>query len=209
MAKRFDDELIKDAREENKDFVKKQEAAKEQTQTQQTTNQTPPNEKINLENGTTAAESQNTGPDILNQEPVNNDFREKFDEYFKGQGSIIAGQTVIGFIDDFKTKLLWLYAKKNGIDIPQEALQMEPKSKEFAGFLVDYAIKNKLFGWVEKNPLISAVGVVAISGVSSYLMIEMLKKGNSEVEKLKAENEKLKKQAEENIVKNTIENLDN
>lgn len=123
------------------------------------------------------------------------DFKEKFDEYFKGVGSIIAGSALVELIDDFKTKALYIYAKKQKVDIPMEALKMDPKSKEFTSFLVDYAIKNKLFGWIQKYPLIAATGVMAISGASTFMLIEMMKSGKDENEALKKEVADLKRRA--------------
>lgn len=219
MATKIDSEFIKDAKKERKSNAPKLESNEGETPTNpspEVKTETQQQENPNLHNGSGAAEAQNSQTQQTVEPPQNSEFKEKFDDYFKGAGSIIAGETVVNMIDDFKSKLLFIYAKKCKVEIPIEALQMDEKGKQFAAFLVDHAIKNKLFGWVEKNPLLAATGVVAISGVSTYLMIEMLKKSNSEAENQKKENDILKKQIEalkntatDQTAKDVIKNLDN
>jgi len=216
MATKADKEFIKDAQTENANFKKKN-TPPEKSEIEEIEDllnpgkdKEPESEKIINGSGAAANDekAQATNP---NPEPVDSEFKQKFDEYFKGAGSMIAGETVVGIIDDFKTNLLWMYAKKNNLDIPKSALQLDPKAKQFASFLVDHGIKNKAFGWVEKNPLLAATAVVGIGGLSSYFMIEMLKKGNTETEKLRKENERLKAEAEaktNDIIKKTISDLE-
>lgn len=130
-------------------------------------------------------------------EPQNtNEFKEKFEEYFKGMDGLIGGELIAGFVDGLKADFLFIHAKKNGVDLPKEAFLMDEKSKKFTVFLIDHAIKNKLFGVLEKYPLLAASGVIALSGLASYGMIQMLSKGKKETEDLKKQNEKMKTELE-------------
>lgn len=128
------------------------------------------------------------------QEPVRDEFQERYDEYFKKVGGVIAGDMVVNFIDDLKTNFLYLYAKKNGIDVGKDALKMDEKSRGFAAFLVDEAVKNNLFTWIKKYPLIAGLGVIVISGGSTFLMLQMLKKSTDESKKKDELIEKLQKE---------------
>lgn len=205
MAKKMDDEFLKDSRAENK----KQAPKNEQGETIPNT-ETPNSEEKIFAANTEPNNNQGANTQAPEQEKINSEFREKFDEYFKGAGSMIAGASIVEMIDDLKSNLLFIYAKKQGVDVPKEALKMDSKSKELTAFLVDYAIKNKLFSVIEKYPLLGAVGVIGISSASSFLFIKMMAQGKTENQKLKEEIEALKKkrtaEARENAEEITPEN---
>ncbi len=138
-----------------------------------------------------SAGTQAAGPAVGAQQ---DEFKEKFDEYFKG--SPITGTVVTEFVDDLKCNLLMIYAKKNGLDMTKDMFAMNAKSKELTAFLVDYGVQNKLFEWIKKYPLLAAGCVVGISACSSWLMVEMMKKGKDETEAAKKENQALKDELE-------------
>lgn len=185
MALKIDKELVDDAKKEHK-------LNNHKNVSESVNNDVDKSVGENVENLVNQSETVNN--ETINNESVNssNEFKEKFEEYFKGAGSIIAGSAITELVDDFKTKLLFIYAKKQGVDLPVESLKMDAKSKEFCSFLIDYAIKNKLFGFIEKYPLVAAGGVVAISGLSSFLFVEMMKKSTEKAKQAEKENEILK-----------------
>jgi hypothetical protein len=206
MAKKIDEEFIKDTRKEKTSFNKKNDILETENPESLFNDHTPPpapDQNENLQNGTTAAENAER-IEATQPPPVNSEFKEKFDEYFKGSASLIAGETVVNMVDDLKTNLLFIYAKKNGVDLPKEAFKMDEKAKTFAAFLVDHGLKNKMFTIVEKYPIASALGVIGISGVSTYLMIEMLKKDKKEAEKMQRENEQMRKKIAEMEAQNAV-----
>lgn len=193
---KFDKNLVNAAKTENKDFViKNGSTVNSEVKTETAANQTvsteaPKNENLNLVN---AAGDQNSAP-VQNIPPVQerDELDIKLDEFSKQFGGMLAGPAIIEMIDDFKTKALYVRAKSNGVDIPMEALKMDEKTKGLASLLVDHAVKGKIFEYLKKYPLIGAGVVVAISAGSSFAIIEMMKKNNDELAKLRAENEKLK-----------------
>jgi hypothetical protein len=142
-----------------------------------------------------SAAQQSAGPDPVLDTEQDEEFKKKFEEYFKG--SAISGTVAVDMVDGLKAQFLWIYAKKCKVDLPQDAFRMDPKSRELAIFLADYAIKNKLLDIIKKNPLITAVGILGISAGTSYLMIEMLKKGNNEASEAKAEADRLRAELKE------------
>lgn len=126
--------------------------------------------------------------------PVRDEFKEAFDEAFKGMEGMIAGDMVVGLIDDLKANFLFIYAKKNGIDLTKEAMLMDPKSKKFAAFCVDFAIKNRFFDTIKKYPLLGAAATILISGGATFVMMQMMKKTNEASKAKDDEIEKLKKE---------------
>lgn len=212
MAKKFDDELLDDARKENKKFHQNGSGGgsdvKTDTQNSGTDDQSQGNagEDKKTDPKNTGSESSHSNPP---PPPPKDEFQEKFDEYFKGMENIIAGRAITEIADDFKTKMLYVYAKKHKVDIPMDVLRMDEKSKMFCAFLIDHAIKNKMLDWIKKYPLIAAAGVVAVSGASSFLLIQMMKQKDDDNENLRKENEDLKKKAASNTdVKDIIAILD-
>lgn len=204
MAKKIDDELIKDVRVDNKKFIQTNPQTDAGTNNTTAPTRGEASTEPELKNVSNETNSTTNQPLI---EPEKDDFKEKYEEYFKGIGSTIAGSVVVNMVDDLKTNLLYIHAKKQGVDIPKEALQMDEKAKTFAAFLVDYGIKNKMFDLIKKHPLLAAGGVVAISGLTTYLMVEMMKTKTDDNAKLKAEVELLKSQLNEKN-KLTIEKSD-
>ncbi len=224
MAGRIDDDLVKDAKAEHKKHSSKN-GTEHNTGSQGSqgaqSNTGEESSKKSTENNSESTSSQSTsnsshaepgnsssshGSEQPNTQPeVSPEFKQKFEEYFKGAGSIVAGSTIVEMMDDLKTNFFYIYAKKNGVDIPREGLKMDPKTKEFSAFLIDHAIKNKLFGWIEKYPLAAAGGVMLLSTGTTYLFIEMMKKTNAESEAMKMELENLRKQKQEWERKNASE----
>lgn len=191
MAKKFDPELVADTRTENKKYVSKNPVSAPGNDPVIT-----PDPVVSDEPIINASEEKtnSTAGAFVAPEPEKDEFQERFDEYFKGAGKMIAGATVVELVDDLKANLLWIYAKKSGVDVPKDALKMDAKSKELAAFCVDYAVKNKLFDFLKKYPLVAAGGIVAVSGVTSFLFIQMLKGANDEKKKMQDEIDKLKKE---------------
>lgn len=199
MAGKLDAELLDAARKEHKSNAHKNtesQSSTDQSSSSGSMNQGGGNNSAGSEQsaGTDQAQSQTQGGNSSNANfdtqippPQKDEFEEKFNEYFKGMDSIIAGNVVVEMVDDLKSNLLLIYAKKQGVDIPKEALKMAPKAKEFTAFLVDHAIKNNLFSLIKKYPLVGAVGVVALSAGSTFLMINAMKKQGDEVDQLKKE----------------------
>ncbi len=204
MATKIDDEMVDDARKENKEFVKKNGHANGQNtgtnQNNQNTNSNTSNssgdnkqeENSNSEKkeGTDSKKDQNTTDqngqqnnfDFTNQ-AQGNEFEEKFNEFFKNN-PLIAGTTAVNLVDDLKANFFMVYAKKNGVDMPKEAFAMDAKTKEFTAFLVDHAIKGKMFDWVKKYPLVAALGVFGLSAGTTFLMIKMLASEKNEKEEM-------------------------
>lgn len=214
MAIKVDKELIDDARKENRQNHGKNGTTnlngqennspapeREETagQNSQTTNG---QEKINnakTENANSNSQ-ENTQQNFYQEQQTDSsqgEFKAQFDEYFKGSESIIAGEAITGMIDDLKANFLLVYAKKQGVDMSKSAFLMDEKSKKFSSFLIDYAIKHKLVGIIEKYPLMAAGGVIALSGLTSYLFVTAMGNQKKETEDLKKKNadleEKLKK----------------
>jgi hypothetical protein len=194
MAKKPDTEFLTDARNENRKESKKFNSSAQQAvdPAPVTETQAPPS----AENAQAAADPAQ-GPA---QEPQRDEFREKFDEYFKGMDGVIAGDVAVNMLDDLKASFLFMYVKKQGIpDIGKKDFELEPKSKKFAAFLIDHAVKNNFFDIIKKYPILSALGVFIITGASTFMMLQMLKKStdsqkakDQEMEKLRAELEKYK-----------------
>lgn len=205
MAK-ISNELYEDLRKEDKNYKKNGGSgesvsnpgvnSKTETKTEtnaETKKESETEDKKTSENSgsSDAGGSANSGPSFTPPIEEKDEFKEKFDAYFKGAGSIVTGSAIVGIVDDLKANLLLIYAKKKGVDLPKDAFKLDKNSAELCGFLVDYAVKNSLFDWVKKHPIISAAGVVGISALTSYVFIEALGKGEKEKEDLKKRNEDL------------------
>lgn len=187
MAKTFDPEALQDAKRENSKESKKFNSAPAPGVSESNQNPDPasPNSAENTKTNSENTTKENTGFTIPGQkeEPIRDEFKERYDAYFKNMGGVLAGGMVVDMVDELKTSFLYLYAVKNGIDVGKEALQMDPKSKAFAAFLVDEAVKNNFFEWIKKYPLLAGLAVILISGGSTFLMLQMLKKSNDESKK--------------------------
>lgn len=116
-------------------------------------------------------------PTTQNSSPINDkekEIEEKFAKYsdkFKN----FTGKTIVEFVDDFKTNILWLYALKNKINIPKEAFKMPDDGKEMCAALLDYAVQDKLLEYIKKYPIIAAGAIIGMNAGSSYLLIEAMK----------------------------------
>ena len=183
IKKEFNKQSDPESKKLNESFKSFSEANK--TEPVDATTQAPPPNNETFINGSAKTEPLNTEADKKKEE-----LKEKLNEFSKGIG-LLTGQAITEIIDDFKSNLLWIYAKKKGVDLPKEALKMDAKAKEFCAFLVDYGLKNKLSEYIEKYPLVAAGGVVVLTGAVSYLTIEMLSKTNNENEELKKQIERL------------------
>jgi len=217
MAKKVDADFLQDSKNENRTESKKFGS--------KGNGQTPPPAPIETQTPPPVPGSENKIPENLNEpvipanenlnsdlpplQPESDPFKEKFDEYFKGMDGMIGGQIAVGLVDDLKASFLLMYAKKQGIEIDKTALMMDEKTKNFAAFLVDHAIKNNFFDIIKKYPILAALGVIVISGGSTFLMLQMLKgmksensKQETEISELKKELESLKKVVSEPVIKN-------
>lgn len=129
-------------------------------------------------------------------DPEKEAFKQKFDEFFKGN-PMISGKVGVELVDDLKANLLMVYAHSKGVTtITKEMLKMDGNAKELCAFLVDYAIKNKIFGFFEKYPLAGALVVMLISAGGSFLMVQMLANTQTEAQKQKDKNHKLQAEIE-------------
>lgn len=200
MAKKIDKDFGNDTRIENASYVKKNETTEET----RPNSEVPPsphreepliNETKESKNENKSAENLGNTSENINIPPPRDEFKEKFDEYFKGIDNMIAGQTVVNIVDDLKANFLMIHAKKRGLDMDKKLFLMDPKAKEFCAFLVDHSIKGKIFEWVKKYPVIGAAGVLGISAASSYMLIEAMGKSKDEAES----NKRKAEQAEEEI----------
>lgn len=202
MATKIDDEMVDDARKENKEFVKKNGHSNgqngtgtNQTKTENnssTNNSANTSEEKKEEKGSENSEKKdqqgdqngNNNFDFTNQNSQPKDeFQEKFDQFFK-DNPLIAGNTAVNLVDDLKANFFMVYAKKQGVEMPKEAFAMDAKTKEFMAFLVDHAIKGKMFEWVKKYPLVAALGVFGLSSGTTFLMIKMLASEKNEKEEM-------------------------
>lgn len=216
MATKIDDEIMDDARTENKNFVKKNglnghSGANTNTSNQNNSSNTSVNqngdqkdEKKSGDSGKNEgngsqdqnANNQNTQQnfDFTNQTQQKDEFEEKFNEFFKNN-PLIAGNTAVNLVDDLKSNFFMVYAKKQGVEMPKEAFQMDAKTKEFTAFLVDQGLKGKIFEYVKKYPIVAALGVFGLSAGTTFLMIKMLASEKNEkeemAEKIKALEKKL------------------
>lgn len=216
MAKKLDPEFLIDTRKENR---KQGAGASAESSTSENTQKPEPSadlgsgsskadpEKKEPENKKSSEQSSGSsagqGAEIPNPEPeVKDNFKEKFDEYFKGMDGLIGGEIAVNIVDDLKSSALLMYARKNGIDkITKADLAMDEKSKKFAAFLVDHAMKNNLFEILKKYPLLSALGVIVISGGSTFLMLQMLKNTNAEAAAKEKEYQKRERESAEKLAK--------
>lgn len=215
MAKTFKPEALDDAKRENRKESKKFNStnngeASEANQNHNANQGPGPSASTNTQSQTQNTTSENVNFTIPEQkeEPIRDEFKERYDAYFKSMGGVVAGDMVVNLVDDLKTNFLYLYAKKHGIDVGKEALQMDPKSKSFAAFLVDEAVKNNFFNWIKKYPLLAALAVILISGGSTFLMLQMLKKSNDESKKKDDIIEKLRREKAEAERKNATDVTD-
>lgn len=208
MAKNFNPEALADAKRENRKESKKFNESSSgdssafnepEKKADPVTDQASENTQSAAAPGSESTEQKTNSFTMpgTKEEPIRDEFKERYDAYFKSMGGVVAGDMVVNLVDDLKTNFLYLYAKKNGIDVPKESLQMDPKSKSFAAFLVDEAIKNNFFTWIKKYPLLAALAVIVISGGSTFLMLQMLKKSNNESKEKDNIIEKLKKEKQE------------
>lgn len=179
MAKNLDKEFLSDAKTEHKTQTKNT----EQSEQENTFTNASANENTNANPSSRSENTEQQAPTVFNTETnkEKEELKEKFESFSKDL-NFLTGAAVTEIVDDFKTKLLWLYAKKKGVEVPQEALKMDGKAKEFCSVLVDYALKNKLFSYIEKYPLIAAAGVVALTAGTSYIFIETMANANEEKE---------------------------
>jgi hypothetical protein len=203
MAKKIDNDFLNDTRTENRKEGKKfssdttenfqtQDPPPQQKTTQNQNEQQQTSQPGNAQN--TQANSENLNPPPIDHK---DEFRERYDDFFKGMDGMIAGDMVIGLIDDLKANFLYLYAKKNNISgVGKKEMEMDDKSRKFAAFLVDHAIKNNFFETIKKYPLLAALGVILISGGSTFAMLQMLKSSNNTAKSKDEEIEKLKKDLE-------------
>lgn len=197
MAKKIDDELLDDLRQENKNYHKNGGNHNTSVNSEKKLDPPPPpqsppplgEEKYKEENKNTSSA---TDPNINNETPPKDEFQEKFDEFFKNN-PLIAGTTAVNLVDDLKTNFFMVYAKKNGVDMPKEAFAMDAKTKEFTAFLVDHAIKGKMFEWIKKYPLVAALGVFGLSAGTTFLMIKMLAAEKNDKEEMAAKIKDLEK----------------
>jgi hypothetical protein len=195
MAKKFDPEFISDTKAENSKESKKFKSETVNDEPAASLNPEQINEPIHA---ATDAENKTASSQIPPiPEPEKDLFKERFDEYFKGIDGLVGGQIAVGLVDDLKASFLFMYAKKQGIEIEKSALLMDEKTKNFAAFLVDHAIKNNFFDIIKKYPILAALGVILISGGSTFLMLQMLKGMKSESQKKDDEISKLKKEMED------------
>jgi hypothetical protein len=195
MPKKFDPEFISDTKAENSKESKKFKSETVNDEPAASLNPEQINEPIHA---ATDAENKTTSSQIPPiPEPEKDLFKERFDEYFKGIDGLVGGQIAVGLVDDLKASFLFMYAKKQGIEIEKSALLMDEKTKNFAAFLVDHAIKNNFFDIIKKYPILAALGVILISGGSTFLMLQMLKGMKSESQKKDDEISKLKKDLED------------
>lgn len=199
MALKIDKEILNDAKKEHRDnfgknpvitdakIIKEEPNVNTQApgREEKTEIKTDPPKITNAKTEDSKTENTNSTINQDQSQPSGNEFKEKFEEYFKGMDGLIGGEVIAGIVDDLKANFLFIHAKKNGVDLPKSAFLMDEKTKKFAAFLIDHALKNKLFTVIEKYPILAAVGVIGLSGVSSYLMVEMFKKGNKETEEMK------------------------
>ncbi len=215
MAKKLDQEFIKDSRAENQKFRRgvqngtsplNDTKAPEQGAPEENQGTPPGAEESGKQSEANAGQqSHEAGNSEQSQSfhnpppppPEKNEFKEKFEDYFKGIGKSITGEVVVNMVDDLKSNLLMIYAKKQGLDIEKEKFKMDKKSHDFAVFLVDHGLKNKLLDFLEKRPLLAAGGVIALSAGSSFAMIELLKTMKSGEKKQEEENARLRKQIAE------------
>jgi hypothetical protein len=154
--------------------------------------QAPEQPENNSQQNTSADPGQESANNTQQQAPPRDEFKEMFDECFKGMEGMIAGDMVVSLIDDLKANFLFIYAKKNGIDLTKDAMYMDAKSKKFAAFCVDYTIKNKFFDTIKKYPLLGALGVFVISGGATFAMMQMMKQTKAESKAKDDEIERLK-----------------
>ncbi|GAB4451209.1 MAG: hypothetical protein OHK0036_11320 [Bacteroidia bacterium] len=123
------------------------------------------------------------------KEPVENnngdkekEIEDKFQKYADKFKSF-TGRAIIEFVDDFKTNALWLYALKNKINIPKDALKMPEDGKDLCSTLIDYVLQDKLLYYIKKYPLLAAGALIGVNAGSTYLLIETLKKENKQEDK--------------------------
>lgn len=200
MAQKLDPEFLKDAKREDK--RQNAGAAKLNGNAPGTASAPPPPEPEATAQNSAEPGAEQTPPPLPPPVPPSpedqgkEEFKKQFDEFFKGN-PFISGTIAVELVDDLKANLLLIYAQKQGVNtITKDMLATSPNVKKLTAFLVDHAIKNKLFDWLEKHPILGALGVLGISAGSSLLMIEMLRKGQTDAEKAKAQNEKLQKEIE-------------
>ncbi|MCX7928983.1 MAG: hypothetical protein N2558_04890 [Patescibacteria group bacterium] len=147
--------------------------------------------------------SNNSEKPVEEKSDKEKELEEKFQKFAdKFDGKI--GRSVTEFVDDFKTNLLWLYALKNKINIPKEALKMPEDGKDLCSTLIDYAISDKILEYIKKYPILAAGALVAINAGSSYLVIEALKSNKQEAKNTSREN---KENPSKQTVEDTINNL--
>lgn len=221
MAKKLDNDFLADSKKENRNESRKFQTNKSEEAEPAAvdfTSQGEATEPLTASN-TNTANTNNSFTIPPPQEPEKDLFKERFDEYFKGMDGMIGGQIAVNLVDDLKASFLLMYAKKQGIEIEKSALLMDDKTKNFAAFLVDHAIKNNFFDIIKKYPILAALGVIVISGGSTFLMLQMLKGMKTESKQKDDEISQLKKDIEalqKNSVKepvpvnnsNPAENLD-
>jgi hypothetical protein len=186
---KIDKEIIEESKKEIRKMLKEQEPEDAHF------------EEVHNKKGNDASSNDTQQEQINNNIDKEKEIEDKFQKYADKFKSF-TGRAIIEFVDDFKTNALWLYALKNKINIPKDALKMPEDGKDLCSALIDYAIQDKLLDYIKKYPLLAAGALVGINAGSTYLLIETLKKEN------KQENKKEGFQSNINhSVEDTINNL--
>ncbi|MCX8143934.1 MAG: hypothetical protein N3F62_06705 [Bacteroidia bacterium] len=110
-----------------------------------------------------------------------------------------SGRVIVEYVDDFKSNLLWIYAKKNKVEIPKEAFKMPEESKDLCSTLVDFAIQDKLLEYIKKYPLLAAGALISINAISGFVVINALKENKEQSERENDKKPETKDTAEEII----------
>lgn len=205
MAVKGNFEGLSDAKKEDRKESKKftngtetsdsQTASQSQSQSQSTNPPSPDQDTVKTE---PASGTQSTPPPIPppvqpGAEPARDEFKERFEEYFKGVGGLFTGDLIVGWVDGLKADLLFLYAKKNKIEVTKDMFTMDAKSRKFAAFCVDEVVGKNIFEWIRKYPLLGALVPFGVSIGGSLILLRMLKGSNEENKKKDEENAELKR----------------